>query len=211
MIVSVTGGLPNHGRRVGRGGRVSLAGRDVPLPGGNDLLAADSTYAIAAHVVSQCRTDNGAANGAGLRLCTGGGAARGMGQLGRQLRAAPLAELRGAAGGLRPRLMAQRLGHHLAAFGADLRFRTGGSACGYMFMAAGQRYGHHQQRRRQQDHFFHGILPFSSEGGHLSITMHDYSEQDKFLQVISVNFQETIKFMWRYGKRCDILNNTDKK
>ena len=84
------------------------------------------------------------------------------------------------------------LGHHLAAFGADLRFRAGGSACGYMFMAAGQRYGHHQQRRRQQNQFFHGILPFSSEGGHLSITMHDYSEQDKFLQVISVNFPKTI-------------------
>ena len=192
VVIVPAVGLRDHGCRVGRGGRVSLAGRDVPLSGGNDLLAADSTYAIAAHVVSQCGTDDGAADGAALRLCAGGRAARGMGQLGRQLRAAPLAELGCAAGGLRPRLMAQCLGHHLAAFGADFRFRTGGGGCGYMFMAAGQRCGHHQQRRRQQNQFFHGILPFSSEGGHLSITMHDYSEQDKFLQVISVNFPKTI-------------------
>ena len=164
VVIVPTAGLCGHGCRVIRGDRVSLAGSDVPLPGGNDLLTADSTYAITAHIMAQCRTDDSAADGAALRLCTGGGAGRGMGQLWRQLCTAPLTKLGRAAGGLWSRLMAQRLGHHLAAFGADLRFRTGGSACGYMFMAAGQRYGHGQQRRRQQDHFFHGILPFSPEG-----------------------------------------------
>ena len=204
MIVAVTGGLRRDGRRVVRGDGAALTGGDVLLSGRHHLLAAGGTYAVLPHRVAQRRTHDRAACGAGLRFRAGGGAAGGMGQLGRQLDAAALAGLGRGAGGLRAGVVAQRLGHHLAALGADLRLGTGGRCGGYMLMAAGQHHGHSQQRRRQADHSFHGMLPFL--GGRLSITMHDYSKQDSFLQVISVNFPCTLPAIWSTAKnRCGFM------
>ena len=171
MIVAVAGRLRRDGRGVVGGNSAALTGCDVPLSGRNHLLSAGSAHAVLPYRVNQRRADDRAAHRTDLGLRAGGRAGRSVGQLGRQLNTAPPAGLGRGAGGLGAGVVTQRLSHHLAALGANLRLGTGSGRGGHVLVAAGQRQRQQKQRRCQTYDLFHGTLPFS--WGSVSITLCD--------------------------------------